>query len=89
MMHCTHVGERGDEDFCAVHLINEGVVIDGRFASFFFQGTDAVTSYLCRLSSNTTDTGFSSCKDTIHSFLKPKEFFITSRFSNYNGLFVV
>ncbi len=46
----VHVGESGDEQFCAVHLINEGVTVDGRTASVFFRGTEAVDSYLCKLS---------------------------------------
>ncbi len=44
-------GESGDEQFCAIHLINEGETVDGRTASIFFRGTDAVDSYLCKLSS--------------------------------------
>lgn len=59
---CLSVGAIDDENFCAVHLINEGVVVDGRSASFFFQGSRSAKSYRCRLRGNATDTGFIFCK---------------------------
>ncbi len=46
----TCAGDSGDEQFCAVHLINEGVTIDGRNVSIFFRGTETVDSYVCKLS---------------------------------------
>ena len=60
-MHCSS-GESDDEGHCAVHLINEGMVIDGRSAALFFKGTKAVNSYRCRLRGITTDTTFTFCK---------------------------
>ena len=56
------LGETGDVEFCAVHMINEGVVISGRSASLFFQGTEAVESYLCKLRGPEFSEDFTSCK---------------------------
>ena len=57
-------GESDDEDFCAVHLIDEGVVVEGNTASLFFKGTNAVSSYLCRLKGpkGVIGTGFQPCE---------------------------
>ncbi|XP_064398468.1 sushi domain-containing protein 2-like isoform X2 [Halichondria panicea] len=62
-----HIGESGDEQFCAVHLINEGVIVDGRTASIFFKGTEAVDSYLCKLSSldSSDNANPSSCRSPV------------------------
>ena len=56
------LGEASDEEFCAVHLINEGVVISGKSASLFFQGTEAVDSYLCKLRGPEFLEDFTNCK---------------------------
>ena len=56
------IGEKNDKEFCAVHLVNEGLIIKGTSASLFFRGTNAVDSYRCRLRSVSRDTGFTSCK---------------------------
>ncbi len=62
----VHAGESGDEQFCAVHLINEGVTVDQRSASIFFRGTEAVKSYLCRLSDpDITNSDFTTCETSI------------------------
>ena len=65
--HCMITGEADDENFCAVHLINEGLVVNGRSAALFFKGTKAVDSYLCRLRGNTvtTYTTFDTCKSVL------------------------
>ena len=53
----------GDDEFCAVHLINEGVAVEGGTASMFFQGTEAVISFMCRLRLiNELDTGYQPCE---------------------------
>ena len=63
----VHAGESGDEQFCAVHLINEGVTVDQRSASIFFRGTEAVKSYLCRLSDpDVTNSDFTTCETSMN-----------------------
>ncbi len=59
---CIHAGEKGDDQLCAVILVNEGVKVVGTSVSLFFRGSEAVNSYLCRLRSVDTDTGYTSCE---------------------------
>lgn len=41
-----------EDDYCAVHLINEGVVVEGRSVKVQFQGTrSTVRYYICKLDS--------------------------------------
>ena len=43
---------------CAVHLINTGVLVDGRNVSIQFQGSSNVRSYLCKID----DSNFRTCE---------------------------
>ena len=48
-----------EDDYCAVHLINEGVEVEDRSVKVQFQGTrSTVSHYMCKLD----DRPFVRCK---------------------------
>ena len=46
------------EESCAVHLVNDGVIVDDRDVSVYFIGTGPVESYFCKMD----ESPFVSCK---------------------------
>ena len=57
-MLCAFCSTGKDASSCVVHLINDGVVVNGRDVSIQFLGSRSVRSYLCKMN----DDSFYACE---------------------------
>ena len=57
--HCISCCTGKDASSCVVHLINDGVVVNGYDVSIQFLGSRSVRSYLCKMD----DGRFYACKN--------------------------
>ena len=59
--HCISRSTGKDASSCVVHLINDGVVVNGYDVSIQFLGSRSVRSYLCKMD----DGNFYACKNIV------------------------